>query len=102
MSRRPYGTSQGICAPAPVLYVRCTVRAHSGDCGYTWGVCVVTLSPPTEKPHLTKVRALSERNKNVGTSRLKISPADPHRTKQISVNVCTYVIYSAAETSEQL
>lgn len=50
---------------------------HTVGTVVTPGVCVVTLSPPTEKPHLMKIRALSERNKTVVTSCLRISPTDP-------------------------
>lgn len=90
------------------LYCTCAVLyTHTVGTAVTPGVCVLSPCPlPQKKTHLTKVRALSERNKNVGTSRLKISPADPQQNKadfsQCVLSMCTYVIYSAAETSGQL
>lgn len=58
-------------------YCTCAVLyMHTAGTAVTPGVCVVTLSPPKEKPHLTQVRALSECNKTVVTSCLKISPSD--------------------------
>lgn len=72
----------------PLYCTYAVLYMHTVGTAVTPGVCVVTLSPPTEKPHLMKVRALSERNKAVVTSCLKISLTDPHRTKQISVDVC--------------